>query len=252
MNFKLFPSSHERSLFIGIISFCMGMIVGLLPGLDIKTIAGALATLVAAFAGAYFAYKFNADREKQRKEEIDLASANKAIFTLVRAYNNIAGFNKQFLKPYKESPEAYVAIQPSLGNSNPDLKLDYDSISFLISERKSEILTELTEFEELFAIFLETVNTRNHIHLNVVQPAMEKAGFVQGSPVTLEQIDKELGDRTSNIMKSITNELIDITQRGEDNSEKLINKLHTIMVGIFPGKNVVKMLKHNVRNQEDA
>lgn len=245
MGFKLFPSNHEKMLFIAIASFCVGMAVGLMPGLDVKTIAGAVATLVAAFTGAFFAFKFNADREKQRKDEVDLASANRAIFTLVRVYNYIAGFNKQFLMPYSSNPAAYVAIQPSLGNSDPNWKLDYDSISFLIREKKSEVLTDLTELEELFTIFIETVKTRNHIHLNIVQPAMEAAGIVDGSSITIEDIDRVLGDRTSAIMKDLTAELIAITQRGEEQSEKLIQKVHEIMVGIFPGGNVIRMEKLN-------
>jgi len=139
-------------------------------------------------------------------------------------YNYIAGFNKQFLKPYTGDPSAYLAIQPSLGNSDQNWKIDFDSISFLISGKKSEILTELTELEELFTIFTETVKTRNHIHLNIVQPAMEAAGIVSGSSVSLGEIDRVLGDRTSTIMKSLTAELIDITQRGEERSEMLIQK----------------------------
>lgn len=249
MNFKLFPSDHEKLIFIAIISFCLGAIVGLLPELDGKIVAGVIATLVAAFAGAFFAYKFNSDREKQRKQEIDLASANKAIFTLVRVYNYIGGFNNQFVKPHVDDPGAYFAIQPSLGNSNPDWKLDYDSISFLISENKSEILTELTELEELFITFTETVRTRNHIHANIAQPAMENAGIVSGAPVTLSQVDSILGDRTATIMKSLTKELIDITQRGEEKSEYLIQKLHKIMVDIFPRKNVIRMEKLDKSSQ---
>jgi hypothetical protein len=252
MSFKLFPSDHERTIFIAILSFCVGMSIGLLPGLDSKTIAGAVATLVAAFAGAFFAYKFNADREKQRKNEIDLASANRAIFTLIRIYNYIAGFNKQFLKPYVNSPAGYVAIQPSLGNSNPDWKLDYDSISFLISEKKSEILTELTELDELFIIFTETVRTRNHIHLNIIQPAMENAGITNGASVSLAEIDKAIGDRNAGIMKGLTAELIDITNRGEEKSDLLIQKLHAIMVSIFPDRNVVRMEKLNKSKHSDA
>lgn len=252
MSFKLFPSAHERTVFIAILSFCMGLALGLLPGLDSKTVAGAVATLVAAFAGAFFAYKFNSDREKQRKNEIDLASANRAIFTLIRIYNYIAGFNKQFIKPHENSPAAYVTIQPSLGNSNPDWKLDYDSISFLISERKSEILTELTELEELFLIFTETVRTRNHIHLNIVQPAMEKAGITHGASVSLGDIDKAIGDRHAGIMKGLTAELIDITNRGEERSDQLIQKLHEVMVSIFPGENVVRMEKLNKSKHADA
>lgn len=252
MSFKIFPSTHEKTLFIAIASFCVGVAVGLMPALDVKTIAGTVVTLVAAFAGAFFAYKFNADREKQRKDEVDLASANRAIFTLVRVYNYIAGFNKQFLEPYSGNPAAYVAIQPSLGNSDPNWKLDYDSISFLISENRSEILTELTELEELFTIFTETVKTRNHIHLNIVQPAMEAAGIINGSSVALDDIDRILGDRTSTIMKSLTYELIDITQRGEEQSDNLIQKLHEIMVGIFPGKNVIRMEKLNKSSNADG
>lgn len=46
MSFKIFPSNHEKTLFIAIASFCVGVAVGLMPGLDVKTIAGAVATLV--------------------------------------------------------------------------------------------------------------------------------------------------------------------------------------------------------------
>jgi hypothetical protein len=252
MSFKLFPSNHEKTIFIAIAAFCVGMAFGLMPGLDVKTIAGAVATLVAAFAGAFFAYKFNADREKQRKNEVDLASANRAIFTLVRVYNYIAGFNKQFLKPYSENPAAYVSIQPSLGNSDPSWKLDYDSISFLISEGKSEVLSELTELEELFIIFKETVKTRNHMQLNIVQPAMEAEGIVNGSSIALDDVDRILGNRTSTIMKSVTTQLIDITQRAEEQSENLIKKLHEIMVSIFPGKNIIRMEKLNKSSNVDG
>jgi hypothetical protein len=252
MSFKLFPSGHERTISIAIISFCIGVTIGLLPSLDARTLAGSVATLVAAFAGAYFAYKFNSDREKQRKREIDLASGNKAIFTLIRAYNYIAGFNKQFIAAHKDSPDAYIAIRPSLGNSNPDLKIDYDSISFLISERRSEILTSLTELEELFGIFIETVQMRNHIHLNVVQPAMENAGVLEGSQVTLDQIDSVIGGRTSSTMKSVTTDLIGLTERGEEKSEKLIQHLHEIMVRIFPGENIIKMQKISDEKPADS
>lgn len=252
MRFKFFPSDHEKSLFIAIVSFFLGISIGLMPGLDAKTIAGIVATLVAAFAGAFFAYKLNDEREKQRKKEIDLASANRAIFTLIRIYTYLAGFNKQFLKPHSGNPAAYVAIQPALGNSDPNWKLDYDSVSFLIAEKKSEILTELTELEELFTIFIETVKTRNHIHLDIVQPAMEAAGFVNGSSVSSADIDRVIGDRTSTIMKSITSELIELTQRGEEQSEDLIQKLHEIMIELFPGKNVIRMEKLNKSSNTDG
>lgn len=240
---KLFPSNHEKMLIISIVSFCSGAVFGVLSDVDKNTVIGAAATLIAAFSGAYFAYRFSSERERKKKKEVDLVSANRVIFNMVRAYNQIAGFNRQFVRPHKESPAAYLEIKPSLGVSNIDLKIDYDSISFLISEGKAEILTELTEFEELFLIFLETVERRNQIHLNIVQPAMEAAGFIQGSPVSLEEADGIIGARVSNIIKNLTFELIRLAQHGEDKSEKLIGELHKVMSGIFVGENVIKMKK---------
>jgi hypothetical protein len=238
---KLFPSKHERELFGIIIAFCTGMLVGLLPTLDIKTIFGALATLFAAFIGAYFAYKLNENRERQHKRDIDLASANRAIFNLTKAFNYIASFNRQFVVPIKDDPTKHFTMRPSFGHSDPGFKIDYDSICFLIAERKAEMLSELSEFEELFDLFIAVLSKRNHMHTNIVQLAMEKAGVREGSLITEDQIDKILGNQTSAEMKVLTKELVSLAPDGEALSEQLASKLHKIVTEIFPGENVVKL-----------
>ncbi len=242
---KIFPSQNEKVIFVAIISFCFGLLTGLLPALDAKTLIGAVATLITAFAGAFFAFKLNEKREKRKSDLIDIGAANRTIFSLIRVYNFIAGYNKQFVEPSKGKPDAYVSIQPSIGNSNAGLKIDFDSISFLIPQKKSEILGELAEFEELFSTLLELLKTRNHIHSNIVQPKMEAAGITQGEPITLKQIDEVLGDRVTNTLKNITNELVSIMESGEQRSEQLIDTLHEMIKGIYPGENIIKMQKLN-------
>lgn len=249
---RIFPSKHEELITIVIITFCVGFIVGLLPSLDGKTIMGAATTLIAAFVGAFFAFSLNERREKIRTEERHLGAANRAIFTLIRAYNYIAGYNKQYISPHKDKREAYVAIRPSVGNPNPEFKIDFDSISFLIQQKKSEILGELAEFEELFATIIEVLKTRNHIHANIVQPALEASGVVHGDDISLDEIDKIMGDRITNTMKSLTGDLIEIMGRGEERSEHLIQQLHETMVNLYPGKNVIHMKKLNKSSQQDA
>lgn len=229
-----------------IISFCSGVVVGLVPKLDGETIIGAIATLIAAFLGAFFAFRLNEKREEIKIQEEHLGAANRAIFTLMRAYNYIAGYNKQYIAPHKDKPEAYVAIPPSIGNSNPEFKIDFDSISFLIPLKKSKILGDLAEFEVLFATIIEVLKTRNHILANIVQPAMEASGAKHGGDVYLDEIDEVIGDRISNTMKSLTGDLIEIMELGEERSEHLMQQLHETMVNLFPGKNVIRMEKLNM------
>ena len=242
---KLFPSKHEKLIFTAIIAFCSGSIVGLLPGLDGKTVMASVGTLVTAFAGAFFAFRLNERREAAKSEQAELGAANRAIFGLIRAYNYIAGYHKQYLAPFKGRPEAFIAVRPSIGNPNPDFKIDFDAISFLIPQGKVEILGELSEFEEVFSSFLELVRARNHVHANIVQPAMEAAGAVDGGDIYLDEIEKALGDRLSATMKTLTDDLIETAEKGEKQSEDLIEKLNEIMRDLYPGRTLIAMKKLN-------
>lgn len=242
---KFFPTKHEKLIVIAIVAFCGGTIVGLLPGMDGKTVMAAVGTLVTAFAGAFFAFRLNERREAVKSEQSELGAANRAIFSLIRAYNYIAGYHKQYLAPFKGRPEAFIAIRPSIGNPNPDFKIDFDAISFLIPQGKVEILGELSEFEEVFSSFVELVRTRNHVHANIVQPAMEAAGAVDGGDIYLNEIEKALGDRLAATMRTLTEDLIETAEKGEKQSEHLIESLSEIMRDLYPGRTVIAMEKSN-------
>jgi hypothetical protein len=245
MKFNLFPGENEKKIFQLITVFCFGVGIGLSPAVDQKTMAGIIATLAAAFFGAFFAYKFNSDREEKKKNEVNLASANKAIFTVIRIFNYVHSYNNQFIRNGKSNPGFYITIRPSLSGFNKDWKIDYDSISFLIAKSKPEILIDLVELEELFDNFKEILATRNRMHVEEVHPLMESAGITDGAEVTMLDIDKVLGDRLSTMMKRITVSLIEETELLESKSEEVVHKLYDVMKDIFKVGNLIKMEKIN-------
>ncbi len=64
----------------------------------------ALATLLAAFYGAKYAFKFQIDKEAENKRKLDLVSANSAIFTLMRMANALVVYQKRHINVVRESP----------------------------------------------------------------------------------------------------------------------------------------------------
>ncbi|MEQ3632067.1 hypothetical protein [Thalassolituus sp.] len=252
MKFNLFPGENEKKIFQLITFFCFGVGIGLSPTIDQKTMAGIIATLAAAFFGAFFAYKFNSDREENKKDEVDLASANKAIFTVIRIFNYVHSYNNQFIKSEKGNPGFYISIRPSLSGSDKDWKIDYDSISFLIAKSKPEILIDLVELEELFDNFKKILATRNRMHLEEVHPLMEKAGITDGAEVSMLDIDNILGDRLSTMMKRITVSLIEETEYLESKSEEVVRELYNVMKDLFKGGNVIQMKKINKSSNPDG
>ena len=187
--------------------------------------------------------KLNENRERQHKRDIDLASANRAVFNLTKAFNYIASFNRQFVVPIKDDPIKHFSMRASFGHSTPDFKIDYDSICVLIAEHEAEMPSELFEFEfefEFEDLFIAVLSKRNHMHMNIVQPAMEKAGVGESSPIVEVEIDKILSKQTLAEMKVLTHELVNLAPECETLSEQLACKLYKIVVEIFPGENVVK------------
>lgn len=245
MKFNLFPSENEKKIFLFIAVFCFGVGLGLSPTIDQKTMAGIIATLAAAFFGAFFAYKFNSDREEKQKDEVNLASANKVIFTVIRIFNYVHSYNNQFIRSEKGNPGFYISIRPSLSGSDKDWRIDYDSISFLIAKNKPEILIDLVELEELFDNFKQILATRNRMHLQEVHPLMERAGITDGAEVSMLDVDKVLGDRLSTMMKKITMSLIDETENLESRSEEVVHELYNVMADIFKSGNLIQMKKIN-------
>lgn len=239
----MYPTIKPQKIFALIIFVSFGVVIGLVSKIESEEIISGFITLFTAFSGAFFAFKLNNYRESARIKEQRAESANKVIYSLIQAYNFLEGFRKQFIAPVKDSPASYVEIRPALGSKNLNFKIDYSSISFLIIERKSEILTEINELEDLCSTLSEVLNERNNIHVNFVQPAMDKAGFIQGDPITLSDLDNALGVQITQVMKSLTNSLIDLVENGATSSDKLITKMHEINKKLFPEFNIIHMIK---------
>ena len=238
----VFKTTTKKTLFTAAI-FSLGVVTGFILKLESAEIISAAVTLCTAFAGAFFAFKLNANREAARIVEERADSANKVIYSLIQAYNFLEGIRKDFVAPFKDSPAPHYAIQPILGADHFRFKVDYSSISFLILARKSEILSEINELEEICFIFLDVLKHRNHIHANIVQPAMSNAGFKHGDPLTPADIENVLGNHIERLMQSTTNNLIGLVERGVKKSEMLIEKMHTINKELFPGFNIIRMEK---------
>ncbi|MFK5912935.1 MAG: hypothetical protein QM484_01055 [Woeseiaceae bacterium] len=198
-------------------------------------------TLLAAFLGAGFAFVLQNMKEKRKENNANVFALNKVQINLVQQLNALIIFNKDFIKPNKEHPINWVAIPAAPHRDYSKLQIDGSSLSFLIENNYSTLISKVLITEEKFHEVMNLINIRSKTHLNRLQPKLEEIGFKEGEPFNLsvEEVENLLGARLVGELKRVTDGLISSTEDAISSHEEMIKELKQAGNIIFPKKRIL-------------
>lgn len=202
----------------------------------------ALATLLAAFYGAKYAFQFQRDKEEKENKEKQILHGNLAIFNLTRMANTLYVYRRQFIEPLRGKPTAFLEMHPSLDLLEDDINFNVENLFFLLKADSINFVGELMVEKSRFQSALDAINDRSRVHRLEVQPTLEKAGFVQGGNYTLEQIEEILGQRLYHTITSSTDQVINHVDETINSLKSAGGKLSSLLKGIFPGEQVISFV----------
>lgn len=116
--------------------------ISLLP--FVNTLTAPLATLVAAFFGAKYAFKLQAKQKQEETDRLNVEAGNKVIFQLIRLYKKFSAIRNQFIEEHRNNPGRRYFIMPIAGLEINDPHINYDSLSFIFNSGELSILDELS------------------------------------------------------------------------------------------------------------
>jgi len=212
--------------------------ISILPFFD--TLTAPLATLLAAFFGAKYAFKLQAKQKQEEIDRINVEAGNKVIFQLIRLYNKFGSFRNQFIEQYRHDPGRRYFILPVAGLEGSDIRINYDSLSFIFNSGKLNILDELSSFEQEITSAIEVISRRSEHHYKIIQPAIEEIEKTHGEKVTLEQIDSKLGKRETQIATISTDNMI-MCVDGVMSYGALITKLSDLLKELYKEHEIIGM-----------
>ena len=204
------------------------------------TIITALATLAAAFFGALFAFKFQERNEERKIRSNNIAAGNRTMFLLLRQFNELSVIQKQIIDPDREHPAKFVAMRPSLPLNYENLRVEVNNLSFLLETKHRQILMDLLIEENRFHAAVQALNERSKVHLQEVQPILEKAGIVEGGDYSLPQLEEALGNRLFVQLSRATEEMIDHVDSGIKSLLQMGEKLYEALRELYPGETFIK------------
>ncbi|QYR52952.1 hypothetical protein [Lysobacter soyae] len=204
-----------------------------------EIIATSIATLAAAYFGAKFAFDMQTRRESAKEMQLNIDSANVAMFTIRRF--------RQFFEALKSSIENdvdpflqhHLLLKPFSTVNWEYPQFSYDSLAFLLKGNES-VLFNLAALQNDISSTLDITKQRSDMHYSIVQPAIEriqneKNGVGVPSDLAIILADK-LGPRIDATMENLTEEMKSGIASVIDRCTIVANQIATALETSYPGK----------------
>lgn len=199
----------------------------------------ALATLVAAFYGARYAFQFQKNKEKEDIKNRNVVNGNSAIFNIMRMTTTLRNIQTQIIDPARNLPVRYLQMRPILHLMDDAIRLNIESLYFLLETEERNILGELVTEEERYRTALDIINERSHLHREEIQPLLEQAGIIEGGDYSFAQIEKALGIRLYTTIQQITEQAINHIDNTVISLKQTADKLKTSLKKIYPDEIII-------------
>jgi hypothetical protein len=213
------------------------------------TVVSGLVTLVAAFVGAWYAFRLS-DRDRARQTEREqVAAVNRAQFVLIQQFNGLKMIQSQIIEPVRQHPGRSVAMRPVLPVVGPPVRLDCDSLSFLLETDDRELLFNLLIEQQRFDAALQIMNERSRLHLEVLQPRLATAGIREGEDYSREAVVDAVGNELVVRLERATADAIEHVDKTIESCPVLIAEFYRAMKLRFPKHVVIRLAPEGPSNQ---
>lgn len=224
---------------IAVIFFVSGFIAALVAvfNLDVtKELLPSLATLFAAFSGAWFAYLLQAkDRDEYQKKKT-IASANRVLFSLFQRANALTLIQIDFIDPQRNNPGKHIAMRPILNTDNDVIDFDIGNLDFLLGTKYEQIVFDLYIEDRRYESAVQLIEHRSKLHYEEVQPRLEKAGIKNNLEYEKKDFEVALGDLLYSQLKSSTDDMVYHVDRTASSLVDVKNKLLVALKEMFPNE----------------
>jgi hypothetical protein len=201
----------------------------------------ALATLLAAYFGAKYAFDLQSAKDREITKQRNIGNGNVAIFNILRMINNLLNYQRQIIDPVRDKQSAFLEMSPTLPSEKDALSINVESLSFLFVVTEPNILGELSVGESKYQRTLEAIVERSRIHREEVQPTLEEAGIVQGGDYTFKQIELALGNRLFTTLQESTNQIIEHVDGTILSLQGVATKLSEALLRIYPNETIIRI-----------
>jgi hypothetical protein len=164
----------------------------------------------------------------------NISAANKALFTVFQQVNTLKVIQYDMIDPVRNHPGKFIAMQPVLHEKHEDIHFDFHNLGFLLNTKHKQIVLDLFIEQQRFREAIKAVNYRSALHIQQVQPTLERAGIQEGVDYTTEELAKVLGLRLFKLLQRATDQVVYHVDRTVCSLDKVKGKMIKAFKELYP------------------
>ena len=174
-------------------------------------------TAVAAWFGAWAAFRLESGRERERAEEEKRRALRGVLFALYCQLNHLTKIDREHLAIWRADPVRAYRLPPSSDHA-PVPPVDFGSLLFLFGSHAT-LIEQAQLADTRFHVFVGALRERSE-HRMALMHRLEADGIVPGVQVTLESIRKVAGPSLSAKLEQGTDAVYNIYDLALDASRE--------------------------------
>ncbi len=193
-----------------------------------------IATLAAAFFGAWFAYKLENKQKKREEQKNNINKANDVLFALFTRLNAIKVFQKDFIDPHRSDPGKLISMLPLVDYKLPATPFQPENLNFLMKTKYKQLWLDTHIEDQRFDAAAKAIRYRSDLHLKQVQPTLSAAGMKHEEQYTDIEYKRALGNLLFTQLENATEGVVRSVDKVVKSSDELRGKLISALKDIFP------------------
>lgn len=201
----------------------------------------ALATLLAAYFGAKYAFDFQRNKEIEDIKRKNIVNGNVIIFNLMEIINSLLTYQRQIIDPVRSKPSAFIEMSPTTHLSDEEIQIDLSRIYFILETENVNLPGEISVGISKYKKALDAINQRSVTHIHELQPALEKANLQPKTNYSLKQLEDAIGSRLFTTMIESTKNIITHIDQTLIYLKDVTDKLTLSLKQQFPGEKILNI-----------
>lgn len=228
----------------GVVFFSIGVLVSSQDiGVKFSDVAGAIATLIAAYAGAHAAFALQQSKAKEELINRNIAGANRLLSNYYFQFNLLLQTKRDWVSLADASPAPHI-FMPAIGHLDIDkYKINIQDIDFLLDPSSFNIYFNISLEIDRARVAIDMVNKRSEFMVNVIQPTLEMAGIKHGAAHSYRAIENAIGTAKTEILRSYTQAAIKQINEGIESMLDAKKELRAKLIETYPGAHFVDFEK---------
>lgn len=207
-------------------------------GISAKEIGTLVLTGISTLIGALYAFRLTERKEKNEEQAKRVHALRKAIFIVGRQLNAVQSIRNE-IAPYSTPDKRLFGCKAAMPPDYSDLKIDFESLSFLLDSANPDLLFRLFVEQDCFDVTMRAISLRAQYYVDHFQPAWLASGIMPGR-ISQDDARVKIGELVFDSAVHYTDSMFEALDKAALGLQRILDEFREFSSHLYPAEKFMR------------